>query len=74
MYILDWTGEGLQVLYCAQRSTGDQEMLRPGEIAFLRKKHTNWISNTKWSILKTYIVVKLYRLITLYLNICIFRL
>jgi hypothetical protein len=30
-------------------------MLRVGEIVFPREEHTNWLSNTKWSVLKPYI-------------------
>lgn len=37
-------------------------MLRVGETAFLMDEHTNWLSDTKWSALKTYIGVTLCRL------------
>jgi hypothetical protein len=32
-------------------------MLREGEIVFCREEHTSWLSNSKWSSLKTYIHV-----------------
>lgn len=36
-------------------------MLRVGERVFPREKHTNWLSNTKLSALKTYMQITLYR-------------
>lgn len=30
-------------------------MLGVGEITFLRQEHTNWLSNSKWSAMCTYI-------------------
>lgn len=30
-------------------------MLEVGEIALLKEEKTNWLSNTKWPVLKTYI-------------------
>ena len=50
--------------------------LRRGEIAFAKKEHTNWLSNTEWSALKTNLGVTLYRLNSytekkyLYTHIC----
>jgi hypothetical protein len=44
-----------------------------GEIIFPRREHTNWLSNSKWQYLKSFMQVTLYRLSRLYLeiNICI---
>lgn len=44
-------------------------MLREGEIIFFRGKHTNWLSTTKWSALRTYTQVISYRL---YLCVCVY--
>lgn len=38
------------------------------EIVFLGEDNTNWLSHTKWSVLKTYILGTLYRLSGLYLG------
>ena len=43
---------------------------RNGKIVFPRENKTNWLSNTEWSSLKTYIQVTLYRLNRLYLILC----
>lgn len=37
------------------RIMGNYTMLRLGQIDFPRKEHMNQLSNTKWSVLKTYI-------------------
>jgi hypothetical protein len=51
-----------------ERTTGNQGRLSEGEIVFPRED-TNWLSNTKWSALRTYLKVTLYRLSMLYLGI-----
>lgn len=37
-------------------------MPRAGETVVPMEEHTNWLSNTKWSVMKTYIQGTLYRL------------
>ena len=41
------------VLTPAQITTDNQGRLRAGKTIFLREEHTNWLSNIKWSALKT---------------------
>jgi hypothetical protein len=42
-----------------------------GEIVFSKEEHINWLSNAKWSVLKTFMQVAGYRLSWLYLGIYI---
>ena len=47
-------------------------ILRPGEIVFYREEHTNWLANTKWLALKTYMQWTLCRLyICIYIQLLI---
>lgn len=41
------------------------------EVVFPKKEHTNWLTSAKWQALKTYIQVRLYRLIIIYPGIYI---
>jgi hypothetical protein len=48
-------------------------MLRLGELVFFIEEHTYWLSNTKWSAMRTYIQIASYELNRLYLgNTCIY--
>lgn len=38
-----------------QRTTGNEEMLGASEISLPRENHTNWLSITKWTVLKMYV-------------------
>lgn len=65
-----WIGEKNPCGHNSTQSTaGKQGMLGVGEVVFIREEHTDWLSNTKWSILKTCIQVTLYRQNKLYLRI-----
>ena len=55
--ILMWTGE---IPWGPSPTQGTTGMLRVGEIILPRGEHTNWLSNTKWSVLKTYTKVTLH--------------
>lgn len=39
---------------CLKCMGENSAVLKRGEIVFRREAHTNWVSNTKWSALKTY--------------------
>ena len=68
---MSWTRTTTTTMPSAhQRNTSPQSytetirnvaILRVGEIVFARVQHTNWISNTRWSALKTCIQITLYR-------------
>lgn len=66
-------GKSTRALESTQRTIGYWVKSGMGEVALLRKKHTNWQFDLKWSDLKAYIPITLYRLNRLYLavNRCI---
>ena len=73
MDMLSWTEERPNDLLPIQRTTGNEGMLRAGEIVFPRREHSNWSS--KWSDLKTCTQVTLYRLrglLSIYFSITIY--
>lgn len=37
------------------KNTGNEGMLRVGERLFLGEEHTDWLPNTLWSALKSYL-------------------
>lgn len=49
--------------------TANQGKLRAGGIVLSRGEHTRWLSNPKWSALKTHTSVTVYRWSRLYLGI-----
>lgn len=62
----------LHTLSSTQRTTNNYRMLRMEIKIYPRKKQTNWLSNRKESLPKTYIQVTKYKLSRLFLVICLY--
>lgn len=52
-----WMGKRPPGLNHTQRTIGNKRMLRVGGTVFPREEDSNWLSNGKWSTLKTNIEV-----------------
>lgn len=53
--MLSWNGENLMVPNSRQRTTCTQWLVKEGELTFSRNKAPNWLPNSKWPVLKSYI-------------------